>query len=701
MKKPSPRPILILLLLILVMGTAAGVRIGHLDWGLPAVEEEALPSKVAIDMWGFDDGIGDLDPGTAGWPALSFYVQRAAQQIHYIAGRLTGRFATPIDYYVAWLLDPTAVILLGRITSVFCGLLVCLVALRMGQQLGGMPAAAYAGTLCALSPLLVRHSQLVEPDALVMAFSALALLWCLRVARGGRVVDYAIAGLWIGLGTASKYTPALMMLSLYIVHLERRRVEGLSNRYLGLDDRRMGWAILVALLSFSVASPYTLANLGVLRRDFAYQALHMSAGHFGHAQQGLGYTHYLFDVLPDALGWPALIAGLIGLALTIRGSAMQRVALWGLLPYLIILGSLSTHFDRYMLPAVLPLALGGASLLDWIRGRSAGRIWPIVVLVGLVLLIPGLDTLRLYRLQGAPSTRQLSTEWLTENMDAGHETLVSERHGPSLPRDQRQMFEADPAFARMSPDQQQRLIDRPFFQVLDIPMYSVRTELAGYYYDLRHFLTYDWLVISGSVRNRYLADRGRFERQARFYDMLDETAEPTWSVRSQGRIRGPSQQVYKIDDAFRRAVLDRLGPLPPDHYQSYESKVYPPHFVGFVQTIAVHAEMGEHQDQAAFWYRILSQTAEDPTMRVLGFERAGINYLDLGQFEKAREMFHELARFPELELVALGNLGLVAERDGDPETARSYYELVSSKDPGGEAGAWARQRLAALDGSER
>ncbi len=37
---------------------AVVLRLPHLDWGLPAIEEEALPAKKAIEMWGFAEGSG-------------------------------------------------------------------------------------------------------------------------------------------------------------------------------------------------------------------------------------------------------------------------------------------------------------------------------------------------------------------------------------------------------------------------------------------------------------------------------------------------------------------------------------------------------------------------------------------------------------------------------------------------------------------
>jgi tetratricopeptide (TPR) repeat protein len=691
--KPQPA---MLLIFVLVLSVAAGLRIWHLDWGLPSVEEEAYPSKVAIGMWGFDDGKADLDPGTAGWPALSFYVQRAAQQLHYVAGRLRGQYSNPLDYYVAWMQDQTAVILVGRSTSVLCGLVVCLVALRIGREYAGRLGAVVAGSLCAISPMMVSHSQLVEPDALVTTFSALALLWSLRVARSGRVLDYAITGLWIGLGTAAKYTPALMAFSLYFVHLERRRAEGRSNRYLGLDDRRLGWAALIAFLAFCVTSPYTLANLTVLRRDFAYQALHMSSGHFGHEQQGLGYMHYLFSVLPDAIGWPALLAGFVGLALTLRSGVEQRVALWGMLPFLVVLGGLSTHFDRYVLPVILPLALGCALLLGQGRQRWPRRAGAVAATAVLLLILPIRGTANYHRVQSAPGTQELAVEWLESHMDRARETLVTERYGPDLPRDERDQLDANPAFARMSPAQQARLLNRPFYRILDIPMYALRTELTAYYYDLRHYLAYDWLVTSGAVRNRYLGDRQKFPRQAAFYDLLDELATPAWSIQPEGKVRGPALRIYRIDDELRQAVKERSEPLSVDHFRKYGGQVHAPHFLGFVQIVATHAQFRERWAAAAFYYEVLAQAGLSDPVRALGYEGAGKAHLKLRQFRTARDMFLGLEGFPERRLVALGNLGLIAEETGDLETARAYYETVIERDPSGEAGDWARRRLSAV-----
>ena len=687
-----------LLAAAILLVAALLVRLDHLDWGLPAVEEEALPTKVALQMWGFDDGTPDFDPKTAGWPALSFYVQRAAQQLHYLAGRATGSFDAPMDYYVAWLMDPTTVILIARVTSVLCSLVVCLVALVVGFRFDGVRGGAVAGALCAFSPLLVRHAQYVEPDALVGCFSALALLWCLRILDRGRVRDYALAGLWIGLGTASKYTPVLMAATVLAVHLERRRAEGASNRWLGLDDRRIGWAALVAVLAFCVTSPYTLADLGVLRRDFAYQALHMRSGHFGHEQQGLGYWHYLTSVLPQALGWPALLASLTGLVLAARSGAAARAVLWTFLPFFLVLGSLSTHFDRYMLPLVLPLALAGALLV----GATARR-WPrhgAAVSVGLAFLLlamPVRGTLRHHQVQSAGSTQEKAGAWVLQHMDVDREVLATEQYGPSVPLDHRDEIRRDPAFARMTEDQQTRLLERPFVRTLVIPMYSVRTDLAGYYYDLRHYLTYDWLALSRSVRNRYEAAPERFPRQAEFYRLVDELLEAEVVFTPGGRLRGPGIAIYRLDDAVREQIRERLGELDVEDFVPFATRLHAPHFLAFAEGIATHAEFRERWEQAALWWQILGRTTPEPELRARSLERAGLALMRLQDPSGARTLFEQLQSFAGREVVAWANLGLIAESAGDFAAARAYYEQILASQPDARAEEWARRRLAGLD----
>ncbi len=94
------------------------VRVPHLAWGLPDLDEEALPMKKALEMWGWARGALDLDPRTAGWPSLSFYVHLVLQHLHYWIGRAAGAFTDRNDYFVAAWLDRGTLLLVARGLSV-------------------------------------------------------------------------------------------------------------------------------------------------------------------------------------------------------------------------------------------------------------------------------------------------------------------------------------------------------------------------------------------------------------------------------------------------------------------------------------------------------------------------------------------------------------------------------------------------------
>src|SRR4030095_13527831 len=99
------------------------VRLPHLGWGLPVVEEEALPMKKAFAMWGWDTGHIDWNPHTAGWPSLSFYLQLLVQHLHYAIGRLSGTFHDRGDYFVAHWLDPGPLLRISRGVSVLANVI--------------------------------------------------------------------------------------------------------------------------------------------------------------------------------------------------------------------------------------------------------------------------------------------------------------------------------------------------------------------------------------------------------------------------------------------------------------------------------------------------------------------------------------------------------------------------------------------------
>ena len=697
-KPPRPSRSDVLAVVVIAMAAFA-LRCVNLDWSLPAIEEEALPTKKAFAMWGWDTGHLQLDPETAGWPSLSFYVNLVWQWIYFGVGRGAGWFDGTMDFWVSQQLDPTPLMLWSRALNAAMSTVPVVVAWFWARRFGA--SGWLAAALVAISPVMVRHAQMVEPDALVAMFSALAMLFLPRVLARGTTRDYVVVAVLAGLGAASKYTPVLLCLSLYLVHLVRLRREGRSLAVAGLDDRRLGWAALASVLAFCLTSPYTFANLEVLRRDVAYQLMHMSEGHFGHAEQGVGYLHYLTVVLPRALGWPAYLASIAGLVVMVRRRRDDDVVwLCAFLPFFLVLGSLSTQFDRYMLPLVMPLAVAAVVALQAAfeaRPRIASPaavVWTVAAV--LLLSMPSASLARFLRAQGAVSTQQAAADWFVAHAVPDTTTIVTERYGPHLLEDPRLNEGLDPVFARLSEEQRDRLFDRPFFVHQIIPMYSARVHLTAYYYDVRHWLAYDYVVTSGSVRNRYEGDPRRFPRQVQFYRDLDEYAEVVADFAPGPGLRGPRVTIHRFrSDAAARLSRER-GPHDVTHYREWGDRLHRPDFMSFAEQVAVHSEQEGAHALASVYYEVLAETADDD-LRPYWIERAGVTALNADDVPRARVMFESLLQQQPRSVVAMGNLGLVAERQGRLDDARTWYQRCIEADEEGTAARWARRRLDALE----
>lgn len=706
------------------------VRLPHLGWGLPDLEEEAFPLKKAFQMWGWDDGGLQLDPRTAGWPSLSFYVHLLLQHLVYLGGRLSGAFANRYDF---WLLqdDLMPLVLAARALGVLAAGGTVYVAVRLGARLAGMGGGLIAGGVLAVSPLLFEQSRLITPDILLTLFAALAVSRIVDIHEHGALRDYIWAGIWIGLGISTKYSPILLAPALYVVHWRRHRLEArtvaagawtLAHR-LGFADRRLLAAATACIASFALTSPFLLRDLTIFQKDFTSQVAHMSQGHFGHEARGGLSLYYLRDVLAPALGWPGLVAAVGGLV----WAFWRRRSVW-LVPAVCVaclyvgLSSLRTQFDRYMLPLLLPLALGLAGTWLWLEARIRGfavrapRRWgPALTSSGLVLFAlavlvpPAVTSARLLRQQGRPSTLQAAKRYFVETLGEHELTYAMEPYTPLLPRDRRRELAQQPAFARLTPAQRQRLLDGPAFQVVIIPMYSGLTGLSDFYYDLRHYLPIDIIVTSSAVRGRYERNPERYGRQIQFYRDLDTYAECTRAFAPDAKTRGPEIRVYRFGDDGRARLLRERRRVEAGFYREFDGRLHAPHFHAFLDGIGNAAYQKQMYDIAERYFQALDETtapeADRPWLPGLAAAK-----LETGQPAEARDLCRELLRRDPQNYQAEAMLATALEALGDLPGAIQHYERCAlladeivrgrATEPGDTGperfAAWARDRLQAL-----
>ena len=515
--------------------------------GGPAWFEEDVPVGWALRLWGFGGHGFDPNPHSAIWPHLSVYVWFLVQAAQVMVGRLTGHYAGPADLNAAATLDPDLLRGPAMLAAILIGLVTIVAAARLAQRLAGRAAGPWVALVLAFDPLFLRHALVVSPDMLLTLFTVLGLLASLDVLERGRLANSLRGGLWLGLGTACKYAPALLAVPLVLAHAWR---PGGRRGAAVLGDGRLWGAAAVSVAAFALTTPFTFLDLAKRWSDVVVGANVLTEGPAGAARH-FAAPAYLFDVLPHDLGLP-LYALLLGAAAwVLRRRARPRLVLLAfLLVYLAVFGLVPTPFPRYLLPAYPPaLALGAAAVREALahpRLRRAALAACALAMLGL-----GLSWARFMNEYLRPDARALARDWFLAHVPDGAAVLV-ERAGPELP--DRMERGAGAGRPGLSAGWRAALARGPAYWVDVLPMSFPDPEISGPFYDLPACAGFDLVVTSTGVSARYLADPARFAAQSDFYAGLERFADVAYRSPG-GRRAGPTITVYRTVPA-RRAALE-------------------------------------------------------------------------------------------------------------------------------------------------
>ena len=247
--------------------------------------------------------------------------------------------------------------------------------------------------LLAITVLHIQLSHFFAVDTFVTFFAAGALFFGQRAWQRESLVDALLAGVFVGLATASKVSAALLLPVLGLVFVFPRRGRPTPLQFFD-GVTAFGVALVAAFFTFRVAEPYAFLGPSVwgLRlnpqwfADKAYQ-VEVSSGKVDvpFMIQWAGtpaYTFALQNIVQWAMG-PALgIACVVGLVVAcwrlVRGHPQEReallVVLWTVVN-LLYFGGQFAKFLRYMLPAYFAWIILAAYVLvlgsDWLAIATA------------------------------------------------------------------------------------------------------------------------------------------------------------------------------------------------------------------------------------------------------------------------------------------------------------------------------------------
>jgi 4-amino-4-deoxy-L-arabinose transferase-like glycosyltransferase len=271
-------------------------------------------------------------------------------------------------------------------------------------------------------PAHVINSHYATVDVPATFLVSLMAVILLRLFGRADFASYLLAGLALGLATATKYAMVIAVAPLLLAHVFARDDQDYAPSVLYLVA-----ALGAACLAFFAVTPYLLLmgregfrlNPDVVR-DVTFEMQHMRAGGtFAFANTGLGWIYHLVHSLPAGMGYPALALGLAGGALIAwRGGPVGLVLLAFALPYFGVIGASKERFLRYTLPLLPALAIAAAYALDQLReasiaglGKRQAIIAPALLgaaLFGVTLCYSGQTVLTMI----GPDPRTSAAQWL-------------------------------------------------------------------------------------------------------------------------------------------------------------------------------------------------------------------------------------------------------------------------------------------------
>lgn len=402
--------------LFAILVVALWLRLRGLAFGLPALLDPDEPIFVLIGLKLLKEGT--LNPGWFGHPGTTtIYTMALVEAGVFLSGQWSGRFPDVHSFTTALFHDPGFIFLPGRVVMVIFGLSTILLTYRLARDLFGVPTALLTAALLAIDPLHIRYSQIIRTDMQATVFVLLTLLAAVRVVRTGRLRDYVLAGIWLGIACATKWPSAMAAAGVFCAAaLQSRRDRGAAIR---------GAAVfgLVTVASCIAVSPYLVLDFPTLVSNLHGEARPIHLGGTGHGFLG-NIWWYLSTPLATALGGAGLALALAGFVLGTRARPVFGIVVGSTAAALLC--SISVQhliWERWVVPSLPLLTIAAAYatwwLIGWVRAWRPALATPAALSLFAAVGLPPLLTANAQAAERATDTRRLATAWARAHIPAG------------------------------------------------------------------------------------------------------------------------------------------------------------------------------------------------------------------------------------------------------------------------------------------
>jgi hypothetical protein len=366
-------------------------------------------------------------------PVLMSYILAGEYGAVFGVGHVFGRFKYVYDYEGYFLKKPALFYILGRLTSVFFGLLgiymvylLCRTALEWG--IGVMAAA-----ILAVEPHNIEMCRTGTGEAIAFFFLLAGLYFLANIEKEGRMGSVLVGALFVGFAASVSYYYAVFVVFLYVAYLATiPSVYKPAAWIFGL------FATAITFL-FGMLLPNGMMLLswrefaGGVFDDIVYRG---TTGNLSNFASAGSYLKELVGsgTLADGLGWGLAGAGAVGLVWGLAFAKWSRPKFFVILALAAVGGVLlfpwsERSFATWAFVMSAPLAIGAAYLVY----RMCWRRWmptPLAMLLMVVLTAgvaaqTAIQTELLLTRKNADDTRYQFAEWAQGNLPHLSRILVT------------------------------------------------------------------------------------------------------------------------------------------------------------------------------------------------------------------------------------------------------------------------------------
>jgi len=406
----------------LILTAALLLRLNHIGFGLPGLYDPDEPLFM-VKAAGLLTG-RTLNPHWFGHPgSTTIYLTALIQALVFLAGWVSGRFATVSDFVHAGYNDPSIIFVPVRVAMALLGMLCVGLTYWLGKTLYGTATGLLAALLLALNSLHIAWSQVVRTDVMASAFMLGALLIACRMAKTGSRKHAIWAGILTGFAVATKW-PAISVVA-GVVGAAAYFATSSGEGWRG-GGRLLLIAGIASIVGLFIASPFIFIDYPTVLSNLAGEARPVHVGHTGAgALSNLGTYLGRFGV--DSMGW-------IGLALAAAGFVVACVrkgpARYILVPATIVffVGICVQHliWSRWLIPGLPYLTIFAAAAVFELAGfssRANVRILIATAAGGLAVLASAAGAFGEAR-ERLRDTRDEATGWIIAHAAKGSTIIV-------------------------------------------------------------------------------------------------------------------------------------------------------------------------------------------------------------------------------------------------------------------------------------